>query len=198
MLSKEEIKGQVFHLFLGLALAGLYYLDILTPLAVFLGIICGGLISFISKRVDIPLISTFLDHFERKEMRKRFPGKGMIFYFVGVLLVMQLFEKDIALASILILAFGDSVSHMFGAQFGKMRNIISGDKRKLLEGTFAGTIAGALGAAMFVPLPEAVFASFAAMIFEVFKIDFNDKTLDDNIVVPLIAGTVMFLVRMYL
>ena len=198
MLSTGEIKRQVFHLFLGLALAGLYYIDILTPLAVFLGIICGGLISFISKRIDIPLVSTFLDHFERKEMRRKFPGKGMIFYFVGVLLVMQLFEKDIALASIMILAFGDSVSHMFGAQFGKMRNIISGDKRKLLEGTFAGTIAGALGAAMFVPLPEAVFASFAAMIFEVFKIDFNDMTLDDNIVVPLIAGTVMFLVRMYL
>ena len=113
MLSTGEIKRQVFHLFLGLALAGLYYLDLLSPFAVFLGIICGVLISFISKRVDIPLISTFLDHFERKEMRKKFPGKGMIFYFVGVLLVMQLFEKDIALASIMILAFGDSVSHMF-------------------------------------------------------------------------------------
>ena len=198
MLSTDEIKRQVFHLFLGLALAGLYYLDILSPLAMFLGIVCGVLISFISKRMDLPLISTFLDHFERKEIRKKFPGKGMIFYFVGVLLVIQLFEKDIALAAIMILAFGDSVSHVFGAQFGKIRNIISGDKRKLLEGTFAGTIAGALGAAMFVPLPEAIFASFAAMIFEVFKIDFNDKTLDDNIIVPLIAGTVMFLVRMYL
>lgn len=198
MLSKTEIKRQLFHLGLGLALAGLYYLDILSPLAVFLGIICGGLLSFISKRVDIPIFSAFLDHFERKEVRKRFPGKGMIFYFIGVLFVMQLFDKDIALASIMILAFGDSVSHMFGAQFGKIKNIISGDSQKLLEGTFAGTVAGALSAALFVPFPEAFLGSLAAMIFEVLKIDFNDKTLDDNIVVPLVAGTVMFLIRMYL
>jgi len=36
------------------------------------------------------------------------------------------------------------------------------------------------------------------MMFEVVKIDFNDKTLDDNIVVPLVAGTVIFLLRTYL
>ena len=76
MLSKTEIKRQLFHLALGLALAGLYYLDIIGPLTMFLGIICGGLLSFISKRVDIPIFSTFLDHFERKEVRKKFPGKG--------------------------------------------------------------------------------------------------------------------------
>jgi dolichol kinase len=198
MLSKTEIKRQLFHLGLGLTLAGLYYLDILSPLAMFLGIICGGLLSFISKRVDIPIFSTFLDHFERKEVRHKFPGKGMIFYFIGTLLVMQLFEKDIALAAIMVLAFGDSVSHLFGAKFGKIKNIISGDSQKLLEGTFAGTVAGALSAALFVPFPEAFIGALAAMIFEVFKIDFNDKTLDDNIVVPLIAGTVMFLIRTYL
>ncbi|MBT3813807.1 hypothetical protein HOE37_03860 [Candidatus Woesearchaeota archaeon] len=198
MLSKTEIKRQLFHLALGLALAGLYYLDIIGPLTMFLGIICGGLLSFISKRVDIPIFSTFLDHFERKEVRKKFPGKGMIFYFIGTLFVMQLFEKDIALAAIMVLAFGDSVSHMFGAKFGKIKNIISGDSKKLLEGTFAGTVAGALSAALFVPFPEAFLGALAAMIFEVFKIDFNDKTLDDNIVVPLIAGTVMFLIRTYL
>jgi dolichol kinase len=198
MLSKTEIKRQLFHLVLGLALAGLYYLDIIGPLTMFLGIICGGLLSFISKRVDIPIFSTFLDHFERKEVRNKFPGKGMIFYFIGTLFVMQLFEKDIALAAIMILAFGDSVSHLFGARFGKIKNIISGDSQKLLEGTFAGTVAGALSAALFVPFPEAFLGALAAMIFEVFKIDFNDKTLDDNIVVPLIAGTVMFLIRTYL
>ena len=198
MLSQREIKRQIFHLFLGLALAFLYYIDLLSPLAVFLGIICGGLLSFISKRVEVPGFSFFLDHFERKEYRKKFPGRGMILYFVGVLLVMQLFTKDIALAAIMVLALGDSVSHLFGAKFGKIKNIISGDSKKLLEGTAAGTFAGFIGAALFVPIPEAFLGSLAAMIFEVFKIDFNAKTLDDNIIVPLIAGTVMFLVRMYL
>ncbi len=197
MLSTREIKRQVFHLGFGLVIAVLFYYEILSPLALFLGIICGVILSFLSKRVRVPLISSFLDQMEREEARKTFPGKGVIFYCVGVLLAMQLFEKDIALASIMILAFGDSISHLYGEKFGRIRNAISGDPGKLLEGTFAGAVAGALAAAMFVPFPEAFLGSLAAMLLEVVKIDFNDLTLDDNLIVPLVAGTVMVLIRMY-
>jgi dolichol kinase len=35
------------------------------------------------------------------------------------------------------------------------------------------------------------------MIAEVVKIDFNDTTLDDNLTVPLVAGTVILLVNAY-
>jgi phytol kinase len=199
MVTKSEIGRQIMHALIGILLAVMYYFDILSPLAVFLGIIIGALISFISKRVDnFPIFSWFLKHYERDEEKKNFPGKGLVFYFVGVLLVMQLFEKDIALAAILILALGDSVSHLYGASIGKIRNIFNGDGKKLLEGTLAGTVAGALGAMLFIPIPEAIIGSFAAMMFEVVKIDLNDKTLDDNIIVPLVAGTVIFLLRTYL
>jgi phytol kinase len=199
MVSRKEVGRQILHALVGVLLAATYYFDIISSLAVFLGIIIGILLSFISKRVDnIPIFSWFLKNYERDEERKTFPGKGLIFYFVGVLFVMQLFEKDIAIAAILILALGDSVSHIYGAKFGKLKNIFNGDGRKLLEGTLAGTVAGALGAMIFIPIPEAVLGSFAAMMFEVVKIDFNDKTLDDNIIVPLVAGTVIFLIRTYL
>jgi phytol kinase len=199
MVNRAEVGRQIMHAGIGVLLAAMYYFDILSSLAVFLGIIIGVLISFICKRVDnFPVFSWFLKHYEREEEKKSFPGKGLIFYFVGILLVMQLFEKNIALAAILILALGDSVSHLYGASVGKIRNIFNGDGKKLLEGTLAGTVAGALGAMLFIPIPEAVIGSFAAMMFEVVKIDFNDKTLDDNIVVPLVAGTVIFLLRTYL
>ena len=72
------------------------------------------------------------------------------------------------------------------------------NSNKLLEGTLAGTFAGFLGAVLFVPIPEAVLGSAVAMIAEVVKIDLNDNTIDDNLVVPLVAGTVMFLVRLWL
>lgn len=129
---------------------------------------------------------------------KKFPGKGVIFFFVGVLLSLQLFEKDIALASIMVLSLGDSVSHLIGKSFGRIKNIFNGDGKKLLEGTLAGTLAGFFGALVFVPFPEAFLGAFGAMIVEVVKIDFNDLTLDDNLVVPLVAGTIMFLLRTYL
>ena len=122
----------------------------------------------------------------------------MIFFFIGALLVIKLFDKDIAVASLMVLTFGDSISHLFGERFGSTKNIFNGHSKKLLEGTFAGAVAGFLGAVFFIPIPEAFLGSFGAMIAEVIKIDLNDHTLDDNVVVPLIAGTIMLLVRTYL
>ncbi|MBT4651600.1 hypothetical protein HOC13_03705 [Candidatus Woesearchaeota archaeon] len=198
MLTKQEIGRQILHILVGLVLMNLFYFNILSPLAMLLGIIIGGLSSILSKRIKLPGLNFFLNNFERPEQRKVFPGRGMIFYFVGVLLVMQLFEKDIALAAMAVLTLGDSLSHLFGASVGKIKNFFNGHSRKLLEGTFAGTVAGALGAALFVPFPEALLGAAAAMIAEVVDIDLNGKHLDDNLIVPLVAGTVMLLVRTYL
>lgn len=195
MLTKKEIGRQIMHLAVGLGMAITYYYDILSPFAVFLGIIIGGLASFLCKRTHLPIFSFFLDHYEREEQKHQFPGRGMIFYFVGVLLVMQLFPKDIALASIMVLAFGDSVSHLFGERFGKIKNLFNGQSKKLLEGTLAGTVAGFFGAVIFVPVPEAFFGSLLAMIAEVIEIDLNGRPLDDNLIVPLVAGTAMVLLR---
>lgn len=198
MLSSLELKRQLMHILVGLVTITLIYFEILSPFAIFLLIIAGIMLSFLCKRVRIPIISTFLDHVEREEQRSTFPGKGTIFFFVGVLLSLQLFEQNIAYASIMVLTFGDSISHMFGAQFGKIRNIFNGKSKKLLEGTLAGTLAGFFGAVFFVPIPEAFLGSAAAMIAEVIKIDFNENTLDDNLVVPLVAGTVMVLVGKFI
>ncbi len=185
------------HLAIGLATVLLVYYEILQPLTLLLLIVVGILASIVSKRVRLPFFSFFLDHFEREEVRKTFPGKGMIFFFIGVLLVVKLFSKDIALASIMILSLGDSVSHLVGERFGKIKNIFNGNSKKLLEGTIAGAVAGFLGAVMFVPASEAVLGSMGAMIAEVVKIDLNEHTLDDNLIVPLVAGTIMLLVRLY-
>jgi phytol kinase len=198
MLTKQEIGRQILHATIGITTVILIYFKILSAFAIFLIIIAGIFASLILKRVKLPFFSFFLEKFEREEMKRKFPGKGMIFFFIGVLLVIQLFDKDIALAAIMILALGDSTSHIIGERFGQIKNIFNGKSRKLMEGTIAGTFTGFLGALIFVPLPEAFLGSFIAMIAEVVKIDFNEHTLDDNLVVPLVAGTVMVLLRTYI
>ncbi len=195
MLSRRELKRQLLHIMVGLVTVILLYYEILSSWALFLLIIAGVLLSFLVKRIRLPLISFFLDHVERPEQMRTFPGKGSIFFFIGVLLAVKLFERDIALAAIMVLTLGDSLSHLFGAQFGSWRNIFNGQSPKLLEGTLMGTVMGFLGALLFVPYLEAIIGSAAAMIAEVIKIDFNEHTLDDNLIVPLVAGTVMLLVR---
>jgi len=197
MLTKQEIGRQIIHLLVGIVTVVLIYYNILSSLSILALIVIGLLASFICKRFWLPGFSFFLRHFERGNQKTQFPGKGLIFFFIGVLLVIELFEQDIAFAAIMILALGDSVSHLVGEKYGRIKNIFNWRGHKLLEGTLAGTLVGTLGAIIFVPWEMAFIASFAAMVAEVIKIDFNDNTLDDNLVVPLVAGTVMFLLRMF-
>jgi len=197
VLTYQEVGRQIIHLLVGVITVLLIYFNLLSSLAILALIVIGLLASFICKRTWLPGFSFFLNHFERGREKTQFPGKGLIFFFIGVLLVIELFEMDIALAAIMILALGDSISHLVGEKYGHLKNIFNWRGAKLLEGTLAGTLAGFLGAIIFVPWEMAFIASFAAMVAEVIKIDFNDNTLDDNLVIPLIAGTVMFLLRVY-
>lgn len=193
-----ELRRQLFHAFAGLGLVLLLYYNLIDSFTVFIGVILGGVLCFLSKKMYIPIFTWFLRNFEREEQIKIFPGRGSLFFFIGVLLVLQLFEKDIALAAIMILTLGDSVSHLVGRYFGRIKNIFNGHSRKLLEGTYAGVLAGFFGALFFVPVPEAFFGSLGAMIAEALEFNMNKKSIDDNLIIPLVAGTVMLLVRSYL
>lgn len=189
-----ELRRQLFHFLLGLVIVILYQLNLISSLIIFVILVLGGILVLISKRARLPIVGWFLDNFERKEQIRIFPGRGALYYFIGVLLAMQLFEKDIACAAIMILALGDSVGHLVGRYYGKTRWINS---KKLLEGTLAGALAGFLGAVFFVNPLEAALASIGAMVMEAVEIDLNRTALDDNLYMPLVAGTVIYLLRLY-
>ncbi len=190
-----EVRRKIFHIFLGVVLVILIYYGIVNALILFLLLIIGGLISLISKFTDIPVISWLLKTFERPEQLKRFPGKGMISFFIGVLLVVKLFPMDIALASILILSFGDSVSHIYGTLVGKKG--LPWNKKKTIEGTIYGTITATLASSIIINPLYALIASISAMGFESIEIKTGEELTDDNILIPLIAGTVLLILRNY-
>lgn len=187
---KLEIGRQMFHLLVGVFIAGLLYFDVINSIGLLVLLGIAIILALIYRKWKIPVISWFVNRFERPENIKGFPAKGAIFFLIGILLSVKLFTKDIALASIMIVSLGDSVSHIFGRKFGKTKNPI-GSERKKLEGTIAGIIAGFVGALVFVSLLEAFLASFIAMTVEAF-----DLPIDDNLLVPLTAGTVIVLMRM--
>lgn len=184
-----EIRRQVFHILLGIVLVLLLSRNIINSWHIFWLLAAGIVLSWISLRYRLPIIGWCLDKFERKHVR---PGKGVITYFIGVLLTLQLFPHDIALASILILALGDGVSSLIGP-FGSIKTKLS--DKKLFEGTFAGGLLGGIAALFFVAPFEAFAASFTAMFFEAMEIRLNQQILNDNVIVPLVAGTVMVLLR---
>ena len=158
-------------------------------------IIAGLVISYLSRKITIPVIWDLLMMFERKKDIERFPGKGMIFYLIGSFISLLLFPKEVAMASILVLAFGDSISHIYGLHYGRIKHPLS--KTKFFEGTIAGFIAGFLGALAFLPLNEAFFASLAAMIVEAIEIKIGTEQVDDNLIIPVVAGTVVWAIRLF-
>ncbi len=187
-----EIKRQAFHLALGLTMAFLIYKGYLTTPAITLLLVAGLALSYASKRIQLPLISWFLKNFERTEERKRFPGKGAIMLMAGVLASVLIFPRDVALASIMILALGDSFSHIIGRFFGRTKHPLSS---KLLEGTIAGITVAFLGAVLFVSVKEALAAAIISMAAESLCTKRMDIEIDDNLVVPIMAGLAITIIR---
>lgn len=182
-----ELKRQIFHLLLGIIFVILLNEDILNIQILFLLLLAGFLLSLISKKYNILGINWFLKNFDRE--KEYLPGYGALTYFLGMIIVIGVFEKNIALAGIIILAFGDSFTHL--GRFGKIKNPFS--KAKYLEGTFIGIIAATLGAGFFVSWQAAFFGSLIAMGVEALEIAIFKRKVDDNLLIPIIACFVISL-----
>ncbi len=184
-----ELKRQLFHAVLGIALSILIYNYILTWQYLLAIVIFGAILSLTCKTKKVPIISWFLNTFERKEELKSFPGKGTLFYFMGAFVVAFLFNNNIAAASVIILALGDSICVILG-RYGKIKHPFA--SKKYLEGAVAGVIAAAIGASFFVPIWHALIASTIAMIVEGIEIELHVERIDDNITIPPAAALTLY------
>lgn len=184
---KLELKRAFFHVFI---CASIILISMQTRIVwpLFYLLVLGLLISVISKNYKIPVISWFLKNFEKKEYQKKFPGKGVLFLIAGCLLVLKLFSNEIAFASIAILAIGDPASHLVAGSFkGKIF------KKKSLSGLLLSIILSSTIAALFVPFGYAFIAAVCALAAEVLIIKLGEDPVDDNILIPLVAGTILYL-----
>lgn len=190
-----EIKRQLFHIACGIVIITLVKLEILNLIILGIVIILGFIISAIYKRYTIPGISWFMKHFEREVNMKTFPGKGALFYLLGCFFAILLFREDVALASIMIMALGDSISTMFSKRYnGKIKHPFS--TRKYLKGALVGGLAGFFGALLFVSPIFAFVSSLIAMIIEGIDIKLGFTQVDDNLIIPIVAGTIITIMEL--
>jgi len=188
MFTKLEIKRQLVHILLGITLVILLNFNLINSTVIFVIFIIGLALSLSSRKLHIPIIYGFLKIFDRKEDLESFPGKGAIFYFLGAFLVVFIFPKNIALASIMILALGDSVSRLVGP-YGYLKHPFHNEK--FFEGVIVGSIFGFLGALIFVSWILALAGSLISMLLEGIDLRIKGFKIDDNLLIPLIASVVM-------
>jgi len=203
-LDKYETERQIIHILFGLVIVFLLYFDFLNPFSLTVITIIAFILFYVAKKYRLIVIYEILQRLERKEDLEKFPGRGPLFYLVGATIVVALFENDIAMASIIILALGDSIPYLVGNQFKLIRSPFNDSK--YLEGSFAGWLAAFIGA-FFVLwisginmsigfiLLQAFFASLIAMIAEGIDIKIKLNKIDDNIIIPVVASCVMWVIR---
>jgi len=129
----------------------------------------------------VPLLSNFTLKLSRSNERNHFITPP-VFLAVGIILVLLIFPRNIAYASIAIVAIGDPLAAYVGGRFGRRRV-----GRKSLEGFAIGTFAAFALTLFLVPPSIGAIGSIAGMILELAGV------LDDNLTIPLGSGTAMYL-----
>ncbi len=186
-----EIRRQAMHAIVGSA-AILLVLKGIAGWQFFTLLFAAGVaISLMSAKYRLPLIYRCLLIFDRK--KEVVPGKGALLLIAGIALSLAIFPQDIALAAIAVLAIGDAISRL-GQFFGKLH--FPWNRHKQLESTFLSFLSSAIFASLFVAPAEAMVASAAGMLAESFPINARGRTIDDNLVVPIVAGFAIVFLRL--
>ncbi len=205
----REVRRQLFHAAMGVflvisiyrgffdqigsypPLSSLYFIPA-TSRTILSILMIGAVLIYTSMRMDIPIISWFLDHFERPGLREDFPGKGCFFFFVGAFIISLIFDNSIVAASLLILAIGDSTSHLIGARFGKIKHPFSRDKN--IEGNIAGALLSGLLVSIILHPVIAFTTSFIVMFVEgIYFTGIFEKLNEDNLTIPILSAVLIFI-----
>lgn len=137
----------------------------------------------LDKRYNIPFFSFIFRHCKRED-----DERGFIYFFVGIILTLVLFQFNmpVANAAILILLFGDSASTIIGRKWGEHK--LPFNPKKTLEGSISFFVVGLVLALTQVSLLPALLGVFFGALTEAYS------PVDDNIPIPLVSALVMSLV----
>ncbi len=182
-----EVKRQVFHLIaLSLWLVPILYFPAWLTLLIFVVVLAVNLGVVLKVEPLRSIFSFFIHHLERDSNLHR-PSLQAFYANLGIFLSFLIFGK-LAFVGVLVLAVGDSFSTFVGKIWGRSRIFYS--ERKTFEGTLAFFLSVY---AVFLILHEnhreAVLVSSLSAFLESF-----DLGLDDNLILPLFACAIAYLV----
>jgi dolichol kinase len=188
-LTNLEFRRQFAHLVTGLSIIVLVKLNLLNAFGLLVILVFGAMASLLSMKYHIPIVHELLKYFERPNQIRKFPGKGSFYLVLGAFFSLLLFERQIALAAIAIVAVGDSFTAIVGAYFGQFRNPFNPDKN--IEGTVFAIFVSTLAAFTFVDFNLALLGATGGMLFESVTKGHINRIVDDNLFIPLVSGFIM-------
>ena len=118
------------------------------------------------------------------ELKGRFTGATWVV--TGAFVTVAIFPKEIAILALLFMGLGDTVAGLIGSHFGRIKIW-----NKTLEGTLAGLAICLLITGFFpgISIWIRISGAVSAMLAEL-----SPTPLDDNIMIPLVSGTIMVVI----
>ncbi|MFW6450473.1 MAG: diacylglycerol/polyprenol kinase family protein [Nanoarchaeota archaeon] len=138
---------------------------------------------------NLPLLKRIWNYVLREKEKDKIGGD--IFFLIGAILVLAVFDTKIAVTAILMTIFGDLSAALFGSRFG--HNYLTRFPEKAWEGIFAELIVNIIVGfvvlislfemSLFVALPVLFIMSVTATFVETIV-----TRIDDNLLIPLFSG----------
>ena len=188
---RQEIRRKSIHLFTN-SLIPIVYLLLDVPKEWMLALLGIASVTFViidlGRTRNIWISKVFGKYFNGMMRTHELNGKltGASYVFIGSLITITIFPKEIAILALLFASFGDTIAALYGKKFGKIRVW-----NKTLEGSITGLLACVLVSLFFPDIPNIIKYSgaFAAMFIELLPIH-----IDDNLRIPLFSGIIMLII----
>ncbi|MFH1290840.1 MAG: diacylglycerol/polyprenol kinase family protein [Nanoarchaeota archaeon] len=137
----------------------------------------------------IPILNKIWSYVRRKKEKNKLGGD--IFFLIGAILVLAVFDTRIAIAAILMTTLGDLSAALIGKKFGKHTLL----KTKSWEGTIAEFVVNIIiGLSIFIIYPGLSLLAWHAWIIILVMaltatfVETVVFKLDDNLLIPVFAG----------
>ena len=185
----KHIGRKLFHLIGGVGLLSLYYLMGRDRALTFYAVLFLIILVLEFARLKIPAFNRFIFDTFASFIREneRFKPTGTTSFVLGIGLSLYVYSPEVATAAICFLAFGDVAATMVGERYGRTK--LGG---KSLEGAVA-FIAAALLSGLILSV-IGVHLSTGVMILGALVaagVELLPLPVNDNMVIPLVAGGIM-------
>lgn len=188
-IPRSELARKALHYLTGLIPLVYYFFLAKNEAVIILVVLSIGMLTIEILRIKIPACRNLYNRYFGDITRPYEHANhltGATYLLLGMLLVVYLFPKVIAVIAMLFILVGDPTACLIGMAFGKIRL----SRSKTLEGTLAFIAASLLvtwwipGVALPIKLIGAVLAGGLELV---------TGRLDDNLVIPTISALIMFI-----
>ncbi len=194
MISPAELSRKLIHLFnLVIPICYFYFITDKNQMATFVLVFAIIFIIIDFARMRLELVKKIFNKLFNSMMRKHeISGQftGATWVLIIAVPVIYFLPKEIAILSLVYMSVGDIAAAIVGLSFGKTK---MGEKS--LEGSI-GCLTVCISAALLlnlVPLTISMSGAVMATVFEALPLD-----IDDNILIPVGAGTTMAIVSSFI